>query len=163
MAKTAPSENKVDFSVTESDSLRRVFFNRFKCGRVGDAVCVRVWFQDEMMRTCNAYAFIMTSEDIKSCRASVEKYLMKLLEGRGHPNVEGVSSESYPSEIQVLDTFRMMTCVRIENRAEICLSYYPLTQLLATAQGRKGSAKMETCLVSDLATHIAILKTILDE
>ena len=161
MTRTKRSESKDDFAISATVPMRRVFFNRFKCGRVGDALCVRVWFQDEMMRICNAYAFVMSIEDLKSCRANVEQYLMKSLEGAQDPM--DAPSESYPVEIQDMDTFRMMTCTRIEDRAEIYLSYLPLAHLVAPTQGCKCCARAEACLISNLSCHLALLRTILDE
>ena len=69
----------VNFKIAYSQTMRRIFFNRFTFARSDDLMYIHVWYQDEFKRDSEQYAFIFTEEDFDLCRKNMKLYLQKVM------------------------------------------------------------------------------------
>lgn len=155
-------EEKAEFKIEYAHKMKRVYFNRYKFFKQDGLMCVRVWFQDEMTRICNPYAFVFPEEDFQGRKNSIKTYLQKVMQSV----VARKSSVDYqspvcPVEIQEVDTARAMMCSRVGNRAEIYLGYFPLVKQISGETGAEDRViQMDVALCSELNCHISLLQNI---
>ena len=149
-------QQKIEFKLGYSPSMKRIYFNRFKFLHENGMRLVRVWYQDEMMRASNAYACIMADEDFEDNKSSIRNYLQKILALKA--TKESYSQDSCPIEFPTVDTTRMIMCSRIGTRAEIYFGFFPLKRVLSNQESNDQPVMIDVALCSHIDCHIDLLR-----
>lgn len=160
MAKEQEKKLKIAYSQT----IRRIYFNRFKFVRENDAMCVRVWYQDEMSRISNAYAFLYLDEDFSHTKPDIKNYIQKVMQSVSVKNSREFSPETYPSDFKTIDHVRVMTCSRSGRRAEIYLGFFPIARTIPGNEDNPDrDILLDVALCSGIDCHISLLRKIVEE
>ena len=159
MAKEQEKKPEIVYSPT----IRRIFFNRFKFVRDNGMMCVRVWYQDEMTRICNAYAFLYSDEDFAQTKANIKSYIQKVMQAVQVKSGKEFNSETCPADFKTIDHVRVMMCSRSGHRSEVYLGFFPLVRNIP---GNEVEASrdiiMDVALCSGLDCHISLLRKIVE-
>lgn len=155
---------KVDLKIVNSKSMRCVYFNRFKLQHTDDGLMlVRVWYQDALQRNFNGYAFNISDADFQSCKSNIKNYLQRVLQAVPlKKSSDSHSSETPPQDISTIETIRMISSSRVDNRAEIYLGYFPLSYLISTSRPENPDVVMHTALCSSLNCHVELLRQLVE-
>lgn len=164
MTKVQPSPEKIDLKIIHSKDMRCINFNRFKFQRTDDGLMmVRVWYQDELQRNYNGYAFGISDADFQMCKANLKNYLQRVLQAVPIKKTSAShSAETPPQDIAFVETVRMISSSRVDNRAEIYLGYFPLAYLINSTRPEAPEVIMQTALCSTLDCHIELLRQLVD-
>jgi hypothetical protein len=151
----------VDFRIVYNQTMRRIYFNRFVFSHSDGVMCIRVWFQDELKRDGNQYAFVFADEDFQSCKKNIKNYLLKILNGNSLKNKAGGHSvDQCPAGQPIFDNARVMMCSRSGTRAEVYLGFFPLTMTVPNqSDGEKWKeVPMDVALCSSIECHVELLQ-----
>lgn len=153
-------QQKINFRLEFNSSMRRVYFNRFTFLHENGVRIVRVWYQDEMMRVSNAYAFIFADEDVESCKSDIRNYIQKIMVPKAS-KVPTYCADVCAAEFKTVDTVRVMTCSRVGTRSEIYLGFFPINHILSTGQSEEPKKiNMDVVLCACLDCHVELLRKV---
>ncbi len=158
-----PSVRKeVPIKTVFSPDIRRFYFNRFNVSRIGGLQIVNVWYQDDLLRISNSYAFIIDDEDLVACVGSTQNYLMRVMRDSPVSNEESCVSER-AIETAHVDPVRFFTSSRYGNRAEIYLGFIPLVKIINPDASDDLKMNMDIALCSRLDCHVELLRKIVEK
>ena len=157
-------QQTVDFRIVYSQSMRRIYFNRFMFSHAEGVMCIRVWFQDELKREGEQYAFVFADEDFKGCKNNIKNYLHKVLRDTLVKPTGTHSVDQCPSVQPIFDNARVMMCSRSGMRAEVYLGFFPLTMIVSSQpdEVRWEEVPMDVALCSDLECHVDLLRKMVE-
>lgn len=158
-----PSVKKdVSMRVVYPSDIKRIYFNRFSMSKADGVQLVNVFYQDELLRTSNAYSFVFDDEDFATCSANIKNYLMRVMQESSVSNDKGHDA-GRSAEVQQIDTARFMMCSRSGNRAEIYLGFCPLAVMINPDSTSSDLAmNMGVVLCSRLGCHIELLRRMVE-
>ncbi|MBO7687529.1 MAG: hypothetical protein J6V72_14145 [Kiritimatiellae bacterium] len=154
----------VDFRIVYTPSMRRIYFNRFMFSHADGVMCIRVWFQDELKRDGDQYAFVFADEDFKGCKSNIKNYLHKVLRDSSVKSMGAHSVDQCPSVQPIFDNARVMMCSRSGVRAEVYLGFFPLAMIVSNQpdETKWNEVPMDVALCSDLECHVDLLRKMVE-
>lgn len=154
----------VDFRIVYKTSMRRIYFNRFMFSHVDGVMCIRVWFQDELKRDGDQYAFVFADEDFKGCKSNIKNYLHKVLRDSSVKSPGTHCVDQCPSVQPIFDNARVMMCSRSGIRAEVYLGFFPLAMIASNQpdEAKWNEVPMDVALCSDLECHVELLRKMVE-
>lgn len=161
---TKENSQSISFRLSYSKPMKRSFFNRFTFSRANGLMCVRTWFQDELKRDSEQYAFVFSEEDFETCKKNIKSYLQKVMRDSLVKASNECCADQCPTATSKFDCARVMMCSRAGVRAEIYLGFLPL-MMITSAQGdetRWSDIPLDVALCSDLGCHIALLRKMVE-
>lgn len=156
----------VNFKIAYSQTMRRIFFNRFTFARSDDLMHVHVWYQDEFKRDSEQYAFIFTEEDFDLCRKNMKLYLQKVMKDSNKKGLPDYCAEQYPASAHpIVDNVRTIMCSRAGSRAEIYFGFLPLAMTIPSTpeEAKWEDIKLNIALCSTLDCHISLLRKMIEK
>lgn len=164
MSTTKDSPPSVSFKISYAKPMHRSFFNRFTFSHVNGLMCIRTWFQDELKRDGEQYAFVFVDEDFELCKKTIKNYLQKVIRDSNKKPADECCVDQCPTVSSPFDSVRAMMCSRSGSRAEIYLGFLPLAMTMASPsdESRWADVPMDVAICSDLGCHIALLKKMVE-
>ena len=154
----------VNFRLTYSQEMERFYFNRFTFSHSAGTMCVRVWFQDELKRDGNQYAFVFADEDFQTCKNNIKNYLQKVLRDSTVADTGKSHVDQCPTQQPSFDSARAMMCSRSGTRAEIYLGFLPLAMTVSNMEDdvKWKDLPLDVALCSNLECHVSLLKMMVE-
>ena len=157
-----PVKKEVSMKIVFPSGMKRCYFNRFSISRADGVQIVNVFYQDDFLRTSNAYSFIVDDEDLATFSASIKTYIQRVMSESSLPVDSGFKTDR-TADVQEIDPVRFVRCSRSGNRAEIYLGFVPLLNIISP-DIPPDDLKMEmgVTLCSRLGCHIDLLRELVD-